>query len=201
MYPDFKDLLSEFNAHRVKYLVIGGYALALHAEPRGTKDLDIFISPEPENALAARAALSKFGAPGIDRLTAADLVEPGSFFRMGTPPVMVDILSRITGVEFEAAWGRRVTAVVDDNLSVPVISREDLLAAKLAAGRPQDLVDAAVLKEAQTLQLGLDPIDEMQRTAAERWRQAEPQTPGPRESNEHVPDVTPRRGYGVDDDN
>ena len=200
MYPDFKDLLSEFNAHRVKYLVIGGYALALHAEPRGTKDLDIFIGPEPENARAVWAALSKFGAPGIERLTAADLVEPGSFFRMGTPPAMVDILSRISGVEFEAAWGRRVTAVVDDNLSVPVISRDDLLAAKLAAGRAQDLADAAVLKEAQTLQMGLGQIDEMQRTAAERWRQAEPQTAGRGKSNEFAPDATPKRSYGVDDD-
>lgn len=149
MFPDFKDLLSALNAHRVRYLIVGGYAVGLHAQPRATRDLDILIGADPDNGKAVYAALTQFGAP-LQGLSARDLVEPGSFYRMGTPPVMVDILSRISGVEFEEAWQRRVTVSIDDSLSAPFISREDLLAAKLAAGRPQDLADVAALGVAQS---------------------------------------------------
>jgi hypothetical protein len=128
MFPDFKELLSEFNAHNVKYLIVGGYAVSLHAQPRATKDLDIVIRADPENGRAVYAALAKFGAPVAD-LKAEDLTEPGNFFRMGTPPVMVDILPNISGVDFDQAWQRRVNFAVDDTLTVPFISREDLLAA------------------------------------------------------------------------
>ena len=144
MYPDFKELLSALNAHQVKYLVVGGYAVSFHARPRATRDLDILIKADPENGRAAFAALGEFGAP-LEDLSAQDLIEPGSFYRMGTPPVMVDILPRISGVDFEEAWQRRVSVIVDDTLTAPFISREDLLAAKIAAGRPQDLADAAAL--------------------------------------------------------
>lgn len=146
MYQDFKELLSALNAHRVKYLIVGGYAVSLHAEPRATKDLDILIGRSAENSKAVFAALADFGAP-LEGLTPKDFMEPGSFFRMGTPPVMVDILSSIRGVDFDQAWERRVEFHVDSGLSASFISREDLLAAKLAAGRPQDLADAAALGE------------------------------------------------------
>lgn len=144
MFQDFKELLSAFNAHGVKYLIVGGYAVSFHAQPRATKDMDILVGPEPDNARAVHAALKQFGAPVAD-LSPKDFSDPESFFRMGTPPVMVDIMSRISGVDFESAWQRRVDATIDDGLTVPFISRQDLLAAKISAGRPQDLADAAAL--------------------------------------------------------
>lgn len=153
MFRDFKELLSVLNAHRVKYLIVGGYAVSLHAEPRATKDLDVLIGHSAENGKAVFAALAEFGAP-LEGLTPKDFVEPGNFFRMGSPPVMVDIMSSISGVDFDKAWERRVEFAVDSGVNALFISREDLLAAKLAAGRPQDLADAAALGE------HLDPVEQ-----------------------------------------
>ena len=190
IFPDFKELLSEFNAHDVKYLIVGGYAVSFHGHPRATKDLDILISPDPENALAVYAALAKFGAP-VESLKAEDLTEPDSFFRMGTPPVMVDILPRISGIDFDDAWQHRVNFEVDDTLTVSLISRDDLLVAKIAAGRPQDLADVADLREAQLALAdeqqppssnAADSIEELQRKGRERWLERLPI------DSQHVPD-------------
>jgi hypothetical protein len=79
---DFKELLSAFNEHHVKYLIVGGYAVAIHAQPRATKDLDIFVQPEPGNGEDVHAALLKFGAP-MAGVKPSDLIDTGSFFRMG----------------------------------------------------------------------------------------------------------------------
>jgi hypothetical protein len=146
MHQDFKELLSAFNAGQVRYLIVGGYAVSFHAQPRATKELDILIGAHSENSKAVFAALAKFGAP-IEGLSAKDFAEPDNFFRMGTPPVMVGIMPKISGVEFEEAWRRRVDVRIDDDLSVPFISREDLLLAKLSAGRAQDLIDVDALRE------------------------------------------------------
>jgi len=152
MYPDFKELLSIFNAHSVKYLVVGGYAVSFHAQPRATKDLDLFIRPDAENAKALYSALAAFGAP-LEGLTPEDFLDREGFFRMGHAPVMVEILPAIKGVEFDQAWERRVESLIDPDsrLAVFVISRDDLIAAKLAAARPQDLADVdAILKAAES---------------------------------------------------
>jgi hypothetical protein len=146
MHQDFKELLSAFNAGQVRYLIVGGYAVSFHAQPRATKDLDILIGADVENSKAVFAALARFGAP-VEGLSAKDFAEPDNFFRMGTPPVMIDIMPKISGVEFEEAWRRRVDVRIDDDLSVPFISREDLLVAKLSAGRAQDLIDVDALRE------------------------------------------------------
>ena len=150
MYPDFKELLSVLNECRVKYLVVGAYAVAIHAQPRATKDLDILVKPDAENARALFEALAQFGAP-LEGLTLADFAEPGPFFRMGREPISIDILTAISGVDFDAAWQRRVEHVVDTvrELQVNFISSQDLINAKLAAGRPQDLADVAAIREAQ----------------------------------------------------
>src|ERR1039458_5355649 len=95
---DFKELLLAFNEYRVKYLIVGGYAVAVHAQPRATKDLDLFVQPDAKNAKAVFAALSKFGAP-LEGLKPEDLIDPGSFFRMGSAPYMIEILSQISGVD------------------------------------------------------------------------------------------------------
>ena len=150
MHPDFKELLSIFNDENVKYLVVGGYAVSLHAQPRATKDLDIFIKPAKANAIALFRALAKFGA-ALSGLQPDDFAERGSFFRMGTPPVMVDILPEISGVDFDRAWRRRVMETIDaeTGLRVPFISAADLIAAKEAAGRAQDLADVEALRTAR----------------------------------------------------
>jgi len=149
MYQDFKELLAAFNEHKVKYLIIGGYAVGFHAEPRATKDLDILIGNDTQNAEAAYAALKSFGAP-LRGIKPADLIEKDSFFRMGSPPVMIDILSAASGVDFEVAWARREPMTIDKTrkLKAWVISCEDLIASKIAAGRPQDLIDVAALRAA-----------------------------------------------------
>ncbi len=149
MYPDFKELLSILNAHRVKYLIVGAYAVSIHAQPRATKDIDILVKADAENAKAVFAALLQFGAP-LQGLTSADFAEHGSFFRMGREPVGVDILTAIPGVEFDAAWPRRLEDIVDpaSGLKASFISREDLIIAKLASGRAQDLADVDAIRKA-----------------------------------------------------
>ena len=148
MFDDFKELLSIFNAHSVKYLIVGGYAVSFHSQPRATKDIDLLIKPDAENAKAVYAALANFGAP-LEGLTAKDFSDRSKFFRMGREPVMVDLLPEIDGVDFDRAWKNRVEAVIDlaTGLRASFISGPDLVAAKLAAGRPQDIADVAALRK------------------------------------------------------
>jgi hypothetical protein len=103
MFDDFKELLSLFNAHSVKYLIVGGYAVSLHAQPRATKDLGLFIKADQANAKAIYAALASFGAP-IESINIEDLSDPGKFIRFGREPVAVDILPSLDGVVFDEAW-------------------------------------------------------------------------------------------------
>ncbi|HXB66680.1 MAG TPA: nucleotidyl transferase AbiEii/AbiGii toxin family protein [Candidatus Acidoferrales bacterium] len=148
MFNDFKELLSIFNTRNVKYLIVGGYAVSFHAQPRATKDIDLLVKPDAGNAKAVYAALAEFGAP-LEGLKADDFADRGKFFRMGHAPVMVDILSHIDGVDFDRAWENRIDAVIDPQrgITAPFISIQDLIAAKLAAGRPQDLADVAALRQ------------------------------------------------------
>lgn len=145
MNPDFKDLLRAFNDERVKYMIIGGYAVIKHTEPRFTKDLDLWVSPDKENAEKVYAALVKFGAPIAD-LTPNDFTEQDFFFTMGIAPNRIDLLFDLIGVESEEAWRRGVRGNLGD-LEVVFIGREDLIRNKEAAGRLQDLADAEKLRE------------------------------------------------------
>ena len=140
---DFSDLLRIFNDHNVRYMVIGGYAVVQYTEPRFTKDLDVLISTDTTNAEAVYNALREFGAP-LAGLIPNDFGEEGFFFQMGVPPVRVDILMGIPGIQFEDCWNRRVE-VDFEGLRVIFISKQDLIASKRAAGRPQDLIDADLL--------------------------------------------------------
>jgi predicted nucleotidyltransferase len=153
MFDDFKKLLSVFNAHSVKYLVVGGYAVSFHAQPRATKDLDLFIQAAPANAKATYAALASFGAP-LTNITVDDLADPQKFIRFGREPVAVDILPGIDGVNFDEAWARRVEGVIDakSGLTVFFISKSDLIASKLAAGRLRDLADVEEIRESDASQ-------------------------------------------------
>jgi Nucleotidyl transferase of unknown function (DUF2204) len=149
MFDDFKELLSAFNAHNVKYLIVGGYAVSFYAQPRATKDLDIFIKADPANARAAYAALAGFGAP-LSSISESDLADPRKFIRFGQTPVAIDILPDIDGVDFDGAWDRRVESVIDSRsgLKAFFISKTDLIASKLAAGRARDLADVEEIREA-----------------------------------------------------
>jgi len=149
MYQDYKDLLSAFHAHGVRYLIVGGYAVIFHAQPRFTNDIDLFIKADSANAAATYAALAEFGAPLVG-IRPEDFAEHGSFFRFGRDPHGFDILPNIPGVDFEAAWEGRVEGLIDptNGLTAFFISAPDLIAAKLAAGRPQDLADVVAIRNA-----------------------------------------------------
>lgn len=144
---DYSDLLKIFNDNGVKYLVIGGYAVIQHAEPRFTKDLDLWVSTDVENAKAVYKSLQEFGAPLVG-LTEADFAEEGYFYQMGVPPVRIDILMGIPGLQFAAAWEHRIE-VKFGALPVVFISRQDLITSKRASGRPQDMLDADLLSQAK----------------------------------------------------
>jgi predicted nucleotidyltransferase len=144
---DQRELLLAFNEHGVEYLLVGGHAIGVHAEPRATKDLDVFVRPDPENAEIVYRALAAFGAP-MAGLTPADFCnDPSSVFQIGHDPLRIDILQSIDGVTFSEAWPRRIEAVID-GISVPVISADDLIRNKLASGRLQDLADAEAIRAA-----------------------------------------------------
>jgi hypothetical protein len=149
MYQDYKDLLSAFHAHGVKYLVVGGFAVIFHAQPRFTKDMDVFIKADPPNAQATWTALAEFGA-ALQGIRPEDFADRRSFFRFGRDPKGFDILPDIPGVDFDAAWERRVESVIDPatGLKANFISADDLIASKLASGRPQDLADADAIRKA-----------------------------------------------------
>lgn len=147
MPKDLKELLRAFNDHGVKYLIVGGYAFGVHAEPRATKDLDIFIRSDEDNSKAVFRAFVQYGAP-IDGLSPADFLD-GSTFQIGQPPARIDILQRIDGVTFDEAWKNRIEGLIDGEVRTAVISRDDLIRNKLASGREQDILDAKMLRAAK----------------------------------------------------
>lgn len=149
MNSDFKELLSIFNENRVKYLIIGGYAVSEYAEPRYTKDLDIWIEASEENGENVYRSLKEFKAP-LFELTSSDFAQEGNFYQMGRPPVRIDILMSIEGMSFEDAWENR--QMIDFfGVEANFISPEDLIQSKKLAGRPQDLIDVENLLLAKKL--------------------------------------------------
>ena len=142
---DFRDLLSALSAADARFLVVGGYAVGVHGHPRATKDLDVWVEPTLENAQRVLVALADFGAPAGE-LTAEELATPGTGFMMGRPPTRIDILTRISGLEFGSAFRRALTVELAPGCSCRVLSIDDLIVNKRAAGRPQDLADADALE-------------------------------------------------------
>jgi hypothetical protein len=147
MPEDLKELLRAFNDHAVKFLIVGGYAFGVHAEPRATKDLDIFVRSDEENSKAVFRALAQYGAP-LDDLTPSDFMD-GTTFQIGQPPARIDILQQIDGVTFDEAWENRIEGTVDGQIQAAVISRDDLIRNKLATGREQDILDVKKLRTAK----------------------------------------------------
>jgi len=147
MPEDLKELLRAFNDQAVKFLVVGGYAFGVHAEPRATKDLDIFVRSDEENSNAVFRALAQYGAP-LGGLTPSDFMD-GTTFQIGQPPARIDILQHIDGVTFDEAWENRIEGIIDGQIQAAVISRDDLIRNKLASGREQDILDVKKLRNAK----------------------------------------------------
>jgi predicted nucleotidyltransferase len=144
MSTDFADLLRALCDAEVRFLVVGAYAVAFHARPRGTDDLDVWVEPTPENARRVMEALRRFGAP-LAQVAEMDFSTPDTIVQIGVAPVRVDMLTSLADVSFEEAWSRRREGVTE-GIRVPVIGREDLIRSKRAAGRLQDLLDLKALE-------------------------------------------------------
>ena len=141
---DFRDLLAEFNVQSVEYIVVGAHALAAHGHVRATKDLDVWVRPDTENARRVLTALREYGTP-LQDLTELDLATPGTVFQIGAPPLRIDVITAIDGVSFDEAWSARLQTKFADQ-PASVLSREHLIRNKRAAGRTQDLADVEWLE-------------------------------------------------------
>lgn len=144
LHPDFRDLLAEFVRSKVEFVLLGGYAVGIHAKPRATKDLDLLVSGEGDNLERVGAALAAFGAPAMV-VEAARRMSQTEIVYLGAPPVRIDILRQADGIDTEAVIARAKSVTVGE-LTVPVIALDDLITNKRASGRPQDLADAALLE-------------------------------------------------------
>ena len=144
MNSDFRELLSALNEQDVDYMIVGGYAVIFHTEPRFTKDLDVWVKPEPENAARLMAAFRQFGLPLVD-IEESDFAVQGTQYMIGIPPVALDFLTSIGQLDFDACWNQRV---VDDIDGIPVayLGRDDLIQSKEIADREQDRADLRKLK-------------------------------------------------------
>ncbi|MBK9036908.1 MAG: hypothetical protein IPL61_37595 [Myxococcales bacterium] len=141
---DFQELLRLLAEHDVRFLIVGGYAVAAHGHPRYTKDLDIWVEPTPDNAARLVAALEAFGFASLG-LTAADFEALGVVVQLGREPGRVDLLTSVTGLTFVDAYPARIIATFGGT-PVPILDRASLIANKRASGRPQDLADVAKLE-------------------------------------------------------
>jgi hypothetical protein len=137
---DLREFIELLNSRTIKYVLVGGHAVAYHGFPRFTGDVDFFMDTSPENAALVAAAVSDFGFAGLG-LKEADFRGPETVIQLGRAPNRIDILTSITAVSFVEAWQTRVEANLD-GLPVWVICKELLVRNKLAIGRPQDLADA-----------------------------------------------------------
>jgi hypothetical protein len=143
--PDFRDLLASFNAHRVEYVVVGGYALAFHGAPRFTGDLDILVESSSENARRIMRALDEFGFTSAG-ITSQDFEAADRVVQLGVPPVRVDIMTSISGVSWEEVNAGKSTGEYGD-LTVSFIGRAQFIRNKKATGRKRDLADLEALGE------------------------------------------------------
>ena len=142
---DFKELLELFNAHKVEYLVVGGYALAFHGAPRFTGDIDLLVKTDIENAKRILNALDEFGFGSLD-LSETDFTFSQRVVQLGVPTVRIDIMTSITGVHWEQALAGKVQGSYGDT-TVHFINKDDLIANKKALGRKKDLADLESLEE------------------------------------------------------
>jgi len=142
--PDFKELLILFNGKSVRYLLVGGYSLAVHGVPRYTGDMDLWLERTEDNSRKVLQALEEFGLGSLG-LGIEDFLQTDQVIQLGYPPLRIDLLTGIDGLEFPAAWEKRISVSME-GLEIPVISLEDLIRNKEASGRQQDLADLERLR-------------------------------------------------------
>ncbi len=147
IHDDFEEFLKLLNAHKVKYVIVGGYAVAFYGYVRTTKDLDILFHNTAQNIKRLRTALESFGFK-TDALDDVAFSEQGKIIRMGVAPAMIELINAVTGLSFGRIWRNRTMGEYG-SITVPFICLQDLLINKQAAGRPQDLADYAELKTAR----------------------------------------------------
>ncbi len=147
MNPEFLELLQELFAAKVRFLVVGAYALALHGHPRATGDLDLWVEPTAENASRIMEALRRFGAP-LEQVREEDFAKPGIVFQIGVRPRRIDIMTELTGLDFAEAWEERFMQSVGP-CQVPFLGKRSFIKNKRATGRPKDLLDADLLEKGE----------------------------------------------------
>ena len=154
---DYKDILRALSDEKVRFLLVGAYAMAAHGYPRATMDIDIWVMPSPQNADAVLRALRRFGSP-LHNLTKEDLQQEGTVFQIGVAPRRIDIVTAASGLVFEEAYGRSM-AVNIEGIEVHIPSISDLIRNKRASGRTKDLADAEVLESLMNSEQS-SPVDE-----------------------------------------
>lgn len=141
---DYKDMLCALSGERVKFLLVGAYAMAVHGYPRATMDIDFWVLPSPENAEAIMRALKRFGAP-VENLTCQDFQTEDLVFQIGVAPRRIDIITTASGLQFDEAYKRSISMDLDGiKLRIPCL--EDLIQNKLTTGRTKDLADAEAME-------------------------------------------------------
>ena len=145
LFQDYEELLSAFNCHGVKYLVIGAYAVSYYTEPRFTKDIDLWVRPDAGNAKRIFHALAEFGAP-LRNVHERDFATRGTVYQIGVAPVRIDIITDAGGMSFDAAWKKRTIARYGKE-TANIIGKDELIITKQKAGRAQDVLDVAKLQK------------------------------------------------------
>lgn len=141
---DFSEFIECLNESKVRYLIIGGYAVAHHGRPRYTKDIDIWLDVSPENGTRVVEALAKFGFAALG-LTSADFQEPDTIIQLGYEPQRIDLLTSAAGIDFATAWDNQCIVEVD-SIPLRILGLKQLIENKTAVGRPQDLADVDALE-------------------------------------------------------
>ena len=136
---DYKDILQLFTDNNVKYLVVGAYALGAYGFPRATGDIDLWVLADSKNSKKIYACLSKFGAP-MEQVNEKTFAEKDVIFQIGIAPRRIDIITKISGVDFEKAYSRKEEFIID-GINIPFISKQDLITNKQATGRDKDSID------------------------------------------------------------
>ncbi len=143
LHQDFKDFLKLLNSHEVKYLLIGGYAVGFHGYPRATADLDIWVEMDAQNAQKTVSAIKQFGFD-VPELTTDIFLESNKVIRLGNPPIRIEVMTGISGVDFKECYDNKINVMLD-GLCVNIINYDDLIKNKMASGRLKDKVDVEQL--------------------------------------------------------
>ena len=142
---DYREMLHALSDEKVKFLLVGAYALAAHGYPRATMDIDLWVMPAPDNAEAVLRALRRFGTP-LHNLTKSDLEREGTVFQIGVAPRRIDIITAASGLNFEDTF-RNSIAITIEGIEVRIPCVADLIVNKRSSGRTRDLADAEALEE------------------------------------------------------